>query len=193
MPTFPSPVSISEFQSYLKDTTTDTGILAFYQSLLNTATEKVYTYLDRDYTPGAIKTDVFFGTGRHIHRMRFPAGVLISWKYYDKTGAETVANIADLVLMAEGNIAVGASKKFLCRNEHRLKYSLPASLTCPETVKQVITEVAALIYEESKLGSGRLGIMIESDKNDASIERVRYLDLTERQKTMLSPYKRYAI
>ena len=78
MPTFPSPVLLSEFQSYLKDTTTDAGILAFYQSLLYTATEKVYTYLDRDYTPNAVKTDVFFGRGLQVHRMQNPAGTLIS-------------------------------------------------------------------------------------------------------------------
>ncbi len=193
MPTFPSPVSLSDFQSYLKDTTTDTGILAFYQSLLNTATEKIYTYLDRDYTPGAVKTDIFFGRGLQVHRMQYPAGALISWKYYDKTGAETVANIADLVLLANGSIAVGAVMKFLWGYEHRLKYSLPSTLTCPETIRLIITEVAAVIYEESKLGSGRLGIMIESDKNDTSNDRLRYSDLSERQKAMLSPYKKYAI
>ncbi len=193
MPTFPSPVLVSEFQTYLKDTTTDTAILAFYGSLLDTATEKVYTYLDRDYTASALKTDVFFGTGMHVHGMQNPAGTLIGWKYYDDTGAETIANISDLVLLANGNIAVSALKKFLRGFEHRLKYSLPSTLACPETVKQVITEIAAMIFEESKQGSGRLGIMIESDKNDTSSDRFRYADLTERQKAMLSPYKRYAI
>ncbi len=193
MSTFPSPVSLAEFQNYLKDTTVDIGILAFYQTLLDTATEKIYTYLDRDYTPSVAKTDVFFGRGLHVHKMRNPAGALVSWKYYDNTGAETIANIADLVLLANGSVTVCAVKTFLRGFEHRLKYFQPTTLTCPETVKQVITETAAIIFEESKQGSGRLGIMTESDRLDTNTNRVRYLDLTERQKATLMPYKRYAI
>src|SRR5689334_18694097 len=134
MSTFPSPVTLSEFQRYLKDTSTDTGILAFYQSLLDTATEKVYTYLDRDYTASAVKTDIFFGKGLHVHRMQHPASALISWKYYDETGAETVADISTLVLLATGMIVVGSVEKFSRGYEHRLSYSLPSTLTCPETV-----------------------------------------------------------
>ncbi|MEP7234603.1 MAG: hypothetical protein ABI778_04835 [Ignavibacteriota bacterium] len=193
MSTFPSPVSVSEFQSYLRDTTTDVDILAFYASLLDTATEKVYTYLDRDYTASAVKTDVFFGKGLHVHRMKHPAGALISWKYYDESGTETIADTGDLVLFANGEIAAGATAKFSFGYEHRLKYSLALSLVCPEAVKQVILETAAIIYEESKLGGARLGIGIESDRGDANIARYRYLDLSERQKGMLQPYKRYAV
>ena len=193
MPTYPSPVSLSDFQRYLKDTTTDISIQAFYQSLLDTATEKIYTYLDRDYTPGAVKTDVFLGNGLHVHRMLNPAGALIAWKYYDEFAAETIANIADLVLLANGMAAIGGVKTFLRGYEHRLKYSQPSGLTCPEAVRQVITEVAAVIFEESKQGTSRLGIETESDKSDSSYERVRYHDLSPRQIAMLAPYKRVAV
>lgn len=193
MPTYPSPVSLSDFQRYLKDTTTDAAIQAMYQSLLDTATEKIYTYLDRDYTPSAVKTDVFFGNDLHVHRMLNPAGAFISWKYYDEYAAETIANISDLVLLANGFAAVGAVKIFLRGYEHRLKYSQPATLTCPESVRQVITEIAAVIFEESNQGGGRLGIAIESDKSDTAYERNRYLDLSARQITMLAPYKRVAV
>ena len=193
MSTFPSPVSLADFQNYLKDTTTDTGILAFYQSLLDTATEKIYDYLDCDYTPSAAKTDIFFGTGRHIHRMFNPAGTLHTWKYYDKFGTETVVSISELVLMANGMLVVAAQKKFECEFEHRITYSQPSTLTCPETVKLVITEIAAVIFEESKQGSDRLGVETESDKNDTTISRIRYLDLSQAHIQMLSPYKRVAV
>lgn len=193
MPTFISPVSLSEFQRYLKDTTTDTAILALYQSLLDTATEKVYTYLDRDYTPSAPKTDIFWGTGMHTHRMNNQAGALTSWKYYDAKGNETVVSISELVLMANGMITVAANKRFECAFEHRIVYTQPVLLTCPESVKQVIIEVAAIVFEESKQGAGNLGKLTESVKADADFERVRYLDLSSRQRMMLAPYKRIAV
>jgi hypothetical protein len=60
-------------------------------------------------------------------------------------------------------------------------------------VRQVITEIAAIVYEESKQGGMRLGIMMESGKNDAASDRVRYADLSARQKEMLAPYKRMAV
>jgi hypothetical protein len=193
MPTFPSPVALSDFQKYIRDGSTDPTILAFYQSLLNTATEKIYTYLDRDYTPGAIKTDVFFGNASHVHRMYHPAGTIITWKSSDFEGNVTVQNIAELVLMANGIIVINAKNRFFWKCEHRINYSLPSTLACPETVMQVITEVAAIIFEESKMGGARLGIEIESNKNDTSGDRARYLDLTPRHIEMLAPYKRVAI
>jgi hypothetical protein len=193
MPTFTSPVSLAEFQSYLRDTSTDVDILAFYQSLLDTATEKIYTFLDRDYTPSAVKTDVFFGRGLHVHRMKHPAGALISWKYYDEFGEETIGDVATLVLFANGQVVAGAIEKFASGFEHRLKYSLPASLTCPETVKQVILETSAIMYEESKLGGARLGIGTQLDLFNSGEERYRYVDLSSRQVAMLAGYRRVGI
>lgn len=193
MSTYPSPVFLSDFQRYLKDTTTDVTIQAFYQSLLDTATEKIYTYLDRDYTPGVMKTDIFFGNGLHVHWMYNPAGILHTWKYYDAYGNETVVSISELVLLANGTVAVAAEKRFLREFEHRIVYDQPLSLICPETVRQVITEVAAVIFEESKQGASRLGIEVESDRSDSNYERARYQDLTKRQERILAPYKRMAV
>ena len=53
MPTYTPPVSRAEFQTYLKDASTDATLLAFYDALLNAATEYVYAWLDRDYTASA--------------------------------------------------------------------------------------------------------------------------------------------
>ncbi|MDP4229799.1 MAG: hypothetical protein Q8916_05270 [Bacteroidota bacterium] len=193
MPTYPSPVALSDFQNYLKDSTTDTTILAFYQILLDTATERVYTYLDRDYTPGAEKTEVFFGNGRRVQRLNDPAGALLSWKYYDSSGSETIVDISEAFLMAKGILVVTAGRKFERCFEHRLTYNLPTTLRCPEMVKQVITEIAAVIFEESKQGGGRLGAFSESDKLDTTSDRIRYIELSARQKEMLAPYKRIAV
>jgi hypothetical protein len=193
MPTFPSPVSVTSFKEYLRDGTTDTTLLAFYASLLDTATEKIYTFLGRDYTPSASKTDIFFGNGYHVHRMENPSETLTFWKTFDINGILTTQDLSELVIMANGEIVVNSSRTFDRKLEHRIAYSQPAALTCPESVMQVITEVAAIILEESKQGSARLGIMTESDKAGTATERFRYLDLTERQKEMLSPYKRIPV
>jgi hypothetical protein len=193
MSTFPSPVSVAELQIYLRDATTETAMLDFYQALLDTATEKIYTYLDRDYSPEAVKTDVFFGNGLHVHRMSNFCGTLIQFQSYDIHDNLVTLDLAELVLMANGHIVVNAANRFLRSLEYRIKYAQPDDLVCPESVKQVITEVAAIIFEESKQGGARLGIAIESDRNDASGIRVRFLDLTPRQIEMLAPYKRAAV
>lgn len=188
-----SPVTLEEFQFYIFDTSTDTDLLAFYQRLLDGATERVYTYLGRDYTPEAEKTDVFFGTSMHVHRMDNPAGEILSWKYYDAYGNETVVDISELVLMARGTIAVAASKIFYKDFEHRITYKQPDSLQCPETVKQAIIEIAAIIFEESKQGGGNLGRLLVSDRIDADYERVRFIELSPRHLNLLAPYKRIAV
>jgi hypothetical protein len=193
MPTYISPVSVTDLKQYLRDGTTDTTLLAFYGSLLNTATEKVYTYLGRDYSPSASKIDIFFGNGLHIHRLADPCGALTEWKTCDFDGNIVTQNLSELVLMANGNMVINTTQRFSPKLEHRIKYTQPSTLACPESVMQVITEVAAIIYEESKQGSARLGIGIEYDKNDTSGARIRYLDLTERQIEMLAPYKKISI
>ena len=193
MPTYPSPVTVTSFQMYMRDGSSDPTVLAFYQLLLATATEKVYTYLDRDFTAGASKVDVFFGNGLHVHRMFNPCETLVFWKTIDSTGTLTVQDISELLILANGEIVVNAKQKFDPHCEHRIKYTQPAALACPESVMQVITEVAAVIFEESKLGGARLGIETESDKNDSSSDRARYIELTDRQKSMLAPYKKISI
>ncbi|MEI8134832.1 MAG: hypothetical protein WCH46_07105 [bacterium] len=193
MSTYPSPVTVADFQKYMRDATTDTEVLSFFQSILDSATEQVYTYLGRDYTPSAVKTDVFFGKGLHIHRMDNPAGTIINWKSYDFEGTETINDISGLVLISRGAIVVNPEATFAKNLEHRIKYALPDSLSAPETVCQVILEIAAIVFEESKLGGARLGIEIESDHSNPSGTRVKYLDLRPRHVELLAPYRRVAV
>jgi hypothetical protein len=77
--------------------------------------------------------------------------------------------------------------------EHRITYTLSPTLTCPETVKQVITEIAAIILRESKQGADTLGKQLELFKDGGGTAREMYFELDERHRTMLSPYKRYAV
>src|SRR5260370_29129968 len=113
--------------------------------------------------------------------MANPCETLTFWKTFDIHGTLVVQDLSELVIMANGEIVVNAKQKFDRKLEHRIKYSQPAALACPESVMQVITEVEALIYEDSKQGGARLGIEIESDRSDSTGVRIRYFDLTERQ------------
>ena len=125
--------------------------------------------------------------------MMNPCETLTFWKTLDTHGNLVTQDLTELVLMANGEIVVNMTQRFSSKLEHRIKYSQPSTLTCPEAVMQVITEVAAIIFEESKLGGARLGIELESDKKDSSGDRARYIDLTPRHIEMLAPYKRMAI
>jgi hypothetical protein len=58
---------------------------------------------------------------------------------------------------------------------------------CPDIVKQIVIEIAARIYEESKQGAGALGI--ESEWN-AGASGVRYQLLTDRERELLAPYRK---
>lgn len=184
MPTYPSPVPVPDLQRYLKDISTDPNVTTLFTTALETATELVYTHLGRDYTPNAVKTDVFFGNDLHYHFLGNPAGTLTSWKYYDDGGVETDAGASYLKLFANGRLVVSKEKTFLCGYEHRIVYTQPA-LMCPETVKQVIIEAAAEIFEESKQGAGRFEI--------ADDGAVRYASLLERHQAKLAQYRRLPV
>ncbi|MDP4198309.1 MAG: hypothetical protein Q8922_04675 [Bacteroidota bacterium] len=202
MPTYPSPVLLVEFQEYIKDASTDAALLLFYQSLLDTATESVYTWLDRDYTPAAPKTDTFFGDDTQCYAPRNRVGTLLTWSATDAAGTTTIYGTGELLLRANGyliQIASTSVKTFQSGYEHALTYQQPSAIQCPETIKQVITEIATLAFQASNQGQGTLALASSSERQGALgfsggfSDREKFLDLTERHREMLRPYKRYPI
>ena len=193
MPTYTPPVPLPDLQRYLKDTSTDPSLLVLLQFALETATERVYTYLGRDYTPSAVKTDIFWGTDTDYHYLRYPCGAITSWTYYDRGGTANIGNISDLHLFETGMVVVNTNDLFRSHYEHRITYTQPALTAAPEEVKQVIIELAAQIFEESKHGAGALGIATDWSRDSAASDRVRYLDLSDRHRTQLTAYRRVPI
>jgi len=202
MATYTSPVTLVELQTYLKDASTDATLLLFYQSLLDMATEHVYNWLDRDYTPGATKCDTFFGDDSQCYAPRHQAGTVTSWSATDSAGNTTSLGTTDLLLRANGyliQISSTSTKSFQSGYEHKLTYQQPVGLVCPETIKRVITEIAALAFQASHQGQGTLGVDFLSERDGALgfsggfSERERFIDLTERHKEMLRAYKRYPV
>ena len=193
MSTYTSPITLAAFQIYLRDTSTDATLTGFYQTLIDTATEYVYNWLDRDYTASASKTDTFWGDDSNFYAPRHQAGTLLTWVYLDRNGTETNVGVDGLMLRANGFLIQASTQSFQSGVEHRLTYQQQSSLVCPETVKQVITEFAALLFEASNQGAGTLGMLISSSRDGIQTDRERYLDLTDRHKEMLRPYKRYAV
>jgi hypothetical protein len=193
MPTFTSPVALTDFQTYLKDVSTDTTVTGFFQTCLNAATEAVYTWLDRDYTASASKTDVFWGDDTAFHSLRHQAGSLTAWSYTDLSGTVTTLGTSDLLIRANGYLLQTLTHRFARNAEHTLTYAQPSTLTCPEAVKQVITEIAALLYQASNQGEGSLGMLIASAHDGVATDRERFLDLSQLHKDMLRPYKRYPV
>ena len=185
MPSYPPPLPITDLQRFLKDTTTDPNVLLLMTEAINVATERIYTYIGHDYTPSAPKLDVFFGDDRAYHFLRHPAGALTSWKYYDADGVETDAGAGALKLFSSGRLVVSREKKFPSGYEHRIGYTTPASLVCPELVRQVIIEMAAAIYEDSKQGAGEFRIASDADR--------QYLLLSPKHEYQLAPYRRMPI
>jgi hypothetical protein len=178
MPTYLPPIALPDVQRYLKDASTDGNVILLLTEAINTATERVYTYLDRDYTPNAVKTDVFLGNDRAYHFLRHPCVAITSWKYYDSGGEETDAGASYLKLFSNGRLIVSKEKKFLSNYEHRIGYTTPASLACPEMVRHVIIEIAAAIFEDSKQGAGEFRTDAEG------------FTLSERHEYLLAPYRR---
>lgn len=193
MPTFPSPVALADFQTYLKDSSSDPTVTGFFQTCLNAATEAVYTWLDRDYTALATKTDIFWGDDTAFYAPRHQAGSITSWTYTDLSGTVTTESVSNLLIRANGYLIQSLADPFQCGAEHTLSYKQPSTLTCPETVMEVITEIAAWLFEQSKQGTGNLALDTISAKDGAAYERDRFLDLSERHKEMLRPYKRYPV
>lgn len=193
MPTYTSPVTVPGFQLYINDLSGDPTILSFFQTLLDTATERVYTYLDLDFTANAAKTEIFEGNDTDYVRLHQPASSVTSWITTDINGVATPQSIAPLHLFENGILLVNSQGTFDSSYEHSISYKTPLSLTCPETVRQVITEIAAVMLRESKQGAGSLSKAIDLYRDTASLVRSEYVELTDRHRAMLSPYKRYAI
>lgn len=193
MPTYPSPVTVSDFKLYVNDQSADPTVLAYFQSLLDTATERVYTYLDADFTPSALKTKTFLGNNSNCVRLHEPAAAITAWETRDETGTLTPQSTSSLHLFQNGYLVVLSDATFLPDLEHRISYTLPSTLVCPETVKQVITEVAAIMLRESKQGAGTLGEQMELFKDSDTLSRSLYVELADRHRMMLSPYKRYGV
>lgn len=153
-----SPVTVQEFQTYLRDSSTDPALLAYYQELLDRTTDYIVGYIEKDYTANAVKTDVFWGDDTDGHRLTHPAGVITQWKHYGHDGSETTEALGSLALREHGSFVVAYGKTFASGREHRLTYQLPNSLEWPIALKQVITELTAMLFEASKQGQGTLFI-----------------------------------
>ncbi len=193
MPTFTSPVALADFQTYLKDSSVDPTVTGFFQTCLNAATEAVYSWLDRDYTALATKSNIFWGDDTQFYAPRRQAGSLTSWTFTDLSGTVTTQSVSDLLIRANGYLVQTLTQTFQSGAEHTITYKQPSALTCPETVMEVITEIAAILFQQSNQGAGNLNLFSISSHDGAAYERDRFLDLSERHKDMLRPYKRYPV
>lgn len=151
-----SPVTVSDLQTYLRDTSVDTNTLDHFGSVIEIATDGVFTYLGRDYIPNAAKKDIFWGNNSDKHRLQYQAGVIASWKYYDKDGVETNPGTGEIELRENGTLIMLSNGTFEPGYEHRVEYTTPASLVCPQAVKQIIIELAAELFHKSNQGQGEL-------------------------------------
>jgi len=193
MPTYTSPVSLADFQTYINDTSEDEAILAFYQSLLYRATERIYNYLDKDFTAEAEKKEIFWGNDSKFHRLHQPAGAITAWQTLNHEGVSTPMDTSELLLFENGLLLYRKVGAFEAMLEHHVTYELPSDLTCPETVQQVIIEVAAVLLRESTKGGATLGENSEWTRENSSTIGQHFYELSERHQELLSPYRRYAL
>src|SRR4051812_18975205 len=115
MPTYPSPVLLPELQTYLKDASTDPLVLAFFQTCLDAATDYVYDWLDRDYTPLATKTDIFWGDDTRFYAPHHQVGSILSWTFTDFDGAVIVNSVGDLLIRSDGYLLQSKGDPFRSR------------------------------------------------------------------------------
>jgi hypothetical protein len=193
MPTYTSPVSLADFQTYINDTSEDEDILAFYQSLLDRSTERIYTYLDKDFTAEAEKEEVFWGADTKYHTLHQAAGAVTAWQTINRDGIPTPMDTSELLLFEDGLLLYRKDGTFESQLEHHLTYELPADLTCPETVQQVIIEIAAVMLRESTKGGAMLGENSEWTRENSSSIGQHFYELSDRHRELLSMYRRYGV
>ncbi len=187
-----SPVTISQFQVYLKDTSTDPALLTFYQSLLDATTNKIATYLDRDFTALAHTHDTFWGNNTNEHILHDAASSVLTWTYTDLDGHIQTGSNTDLILFEEGRLVRNKVTIFEENVEYTINYA-NTSTGWPQAVEQVIIEDAAILFNESNQGGGTLAELIASSREGQFTERVRYTDLTQAHEKILNMYKRFAV
>ncbi len=139
------------------------------------------------------RRDVFWGDDTPFYAPRHQAGTLTAWTYTDLSGTVTTVGTSDLLIRGNGYLLQTLTHRFAREAEHTLTYAQPSTLTCPEAVKQVITEIAALLYQASNQGEGSLGMLIASAHDATVTDRERFLDLSALHQETLRPYKRYPV
>lgn len=184
---YPPPLLVTDLQNYLNDSSTDPDIIYLFEQAMNAATDRVYTYLGRDYTSAA-RTVIFWGDGGTRHRLAEEAQTILSWTYTDTDGNISVGDHTKLKLFEAGLLIIAHDVTFECGYEHHITFLPPPAPLCPDGVKQVILEISATIYEESKRGRGVL--IIESEWQTGSSGE-RYKELDQRHRAILAPYRRY--
>jgi len=127
-----------------------------------------------------------------MHRLHDAATGISSWAYRDLDGNSTPGSNSDLVLFEEGRLVRNKVSIFEEGFEYVINYAI-ASTSWPEAVVQVIIEDAAILFNESNQGGGRLGELIASSRDGQFSDRVRYSDLTEAHEKILRMYKRYPV
>ncbi len=183
---YPPPLTVTDLQNYLNDSSTDPDLINLFEQAINAATDRVYTYLGRSY-PIGVQTSIFWGDGGTCHSLIDEALTIHAWTYRDTEGTLSVGDISKLNLFELGRLIIAHDVTFERGYEHYITYT-PIPVLCPDTVKQVILEISATIYEESKRGRGVL--IIESEWQTGSSGE-RYKELDERHKKVLAPYRRY--
>ena len=193
MPTYTSPVSVADFQSYINDTSEDEDILAFYQALLDRSTERIYNYLDKDFTAEAEKKEIFWGNDSKYHRLHQVAGAITAWQTVGPDGVPIPMDTSGLLLFENGLLLYRKEGTFESQFEHHIVYELRGDLSCPETVQQVIIEVAAVMLRESTKGGGMLGENSEWTRENNSTIGQHFYELSERHRELLSTYRRCSV
>lgn len=184
MPFIP-PVTVTELQNYLNDTSTDPNLITLYDDAINAATDRVYTYLGRSY-PIGVQISTFWGEGSVSRRLELEAFTILSWTYRDTKGTAFVGDVSKLELFENGSLVIAHDVRFERGYEHIITYT-PIPVPCPDAVRQVILEIAVTIFEESKHGRGIL--VIASEEQSGISEH--YKELTARHRNILAPYRRY--
>jgi len=179
-------VTLAEVKEYLKIDQLDTTYDDFLTRQIQAAQNWVEEYCGQRFELVNIVNEVVNGTGKlYLPLKNIPIVSVQSVQYSDDFG-QTWKNFEGRVI-TDGYLIY--SDKTFCLGVANFKVSYSAGWTVPPpAVKKVVVEKVAEIFSQGP-GQGRLGIDAVSSSIGGGSINTRYIDLFEKHKKELEPFK----
>ena len=194
---FTNPISNTELKYYLRITTTDASFNTFMTEQITAATERVFSYMQQDYSSGLAQSIVLQGSGAKVITIPWLVQKVAPGSLLHTVGAVDKQEVGSAVAA----VAVDASKLRFVRGTRDLwnddgwdkncTYLINwtnAAFTCPRVIKQCVMKLAAYYASESRQMFGFLGRQTDYS-SVAGQSAVKFIDPEEAILRMVDSYK----
>jgi hypothetical protein len=207
-----SPVTVEQFQGFLRDESTDPDLLDYLETILLAATQRVSEYCNRNFTRSTA------GTNRLVTATVFgDDSTMIYWPLFPIRTLGSNAGPVDIIKqsLADWSVAdeidpsnfkildsAGDGHRILAINGYRfesgymyqivLEYGLDETHPVPEAIREAIMLIARRSFDMSNFGSGIFG-QEQVQTYHPGTNNVPLYDFDQQWQKIVEPFRMMAI